>query len=137
MRAECPLAPLNFPDAVNSNVFAPLAGTLPQPQFVFSTARFYGGAGDPFGTGVAVAGGYAYVSGSTTANGDDALVMRCALPLGTAPEWAAMWPQLSGGDRFLGLGVSSEGVSLAGYSWGRTMDTVGGTEDKGFKYFLN
>lgn len=96
------------------------------------SSTFFGGAGDQNGTGIAVTNAI-YVSGAVDANQGDGLVARYALPLtdGVLPVWNKTFPTLSGYDHFSGIGVSSEGVYLAGQSFNRTTDTVGGKENKG------
>jgi hypothetical protein len=97
------------------------------------SSTFFGGAGDQRGTGISIAAGAIYVSGLTDANSSDGLVARYAIPLlaGAAPVWSDTWPTLTSYDDFNGIGVSSEGVYVAGQSFNRTTDTVGGKEGKG------
>lgn len=100
---------------------------------VFEGATFLGGAGDQRGTAIAVSGGAAFVCGSISANGNDGLVARYALPVaaGATPVWSNTWPGRTGYDDFAGACVSSEGVYVAGRGFNRTSDTVGDKEPKG------
>ena len=96
------------------------------------SSTFFGGAGDQRGTGITI-GTSIYVSGAADLNQGDGLVANYALPLinGASPVWNKSWPTLTGFDVFNGIGVSSEGVYVAGESLNRTTDTVGGKENKG------
>lgn len=104
-----------------------------QTTITLAATNLFGGAGDQRATAVNIAGGALYFSGVTTANSSDGLVARYALPMANnaAPVWSAAWPGLPGGDDFEGVAVSTEGVYVAGSSYARTTDNVGGKENKG------
>ena len=96
-------------------------------------------AGDQFGTGVAAldtGSGYAaYLSGRTTANGDDGLALRVNTPYSLAAGSVAFntqWPLQANGDSLNAVAVApTGGVYLGGHSHSQTTDTVGGKEHKG------
>jgi hypothetical protein len=97
-------------------------------------AHAFGGAGDQRATAISVAGGSAYVSGVTGANGDDGMIAKFALPNisgASSPTWSTSWPGQAGGDRFNAIAVSADGVFVAGDSYSRTTDSAGTKESKG------
>jgi pimeloyl-ACP methyl ester carboxylesterase len=106
---------------------------LAQTTLNLTAANLFGGAGDQRATAVSIAGGALYFSGVSSVNGGDGIVGDYALPMlnSATPVWSAIWPGLSGGDDFNGVAASAEGVYLAGSSYGRTTDSVGGKENKG------
>lgn len=97
-----------------------------------SEVVYYGGAGNESGYSITTGDGGVFVSGwsgFTDANSGDGLVLRYTNSL--TLEWNATWPDLSGWDVFRGVGVSTEGVYVAGVSYNRTSDTMGDKEQKG------
>jgi len=104
-----------------------------QTSLTLAGTNLFGGAGDQRATAVGIAGGALYFSGVTAANDGDGLVASYALPMANnvTPVWSTIWPGLSGPDDFNGAAVSAEGVYVAGSSYQRTSDTVGGKENKG------
>jgi hypothetical protein len=104
-----------------------------QNGLVLAATNLVGGAGNQRATGVSISGGALYFSGTTDANGTDGIVARVPLPMtnSAALQWSTAWPGLASGDEFNSIGVSIEGVYLAGNSYNRTTDTVGGKENKG------
>ncbi len=103
-----------------------------QGTLTLAATNLFGGAGDQRATAVSVAGGALYFSGVTAANSGDGLVGRYALPTvnNAAPVWSTIWPGLIDGDDFSGVSASAEGVYVAGSSVQRTIDSVGGKEQK-------
>ena len=94
---------------------------------------FWRDAGDQRGSGISISNGAIYVSGASESNQGDGLVARFAIPVvnDATPVWNKTWPTLDGSDNFEGVGVSDEGVYVAGSSYNRTVDPVGGKENKG------
>lgn len=93
---------------------------------------FLGGEGDQRSRGLALAGGAAWLS-ADTATKVDALVARYDLPLGAPPAWTRSWPDWpgdTGWDELPGIGVSEDGIYMAGRSWSQTTDGVGDKEAK-------
>ena len=103
-----------------------------QTTLTLAATNLFGGVGDQRATAVGIAGGALYFSGVTTVNSGDGLVGRYALPMANnvAPVWSTIWPGLIDGDDFSGVSASAEGVYVAGNSVQRTIDTVGGKEQK-------
>jgi len=112
-----------------------------QSLLSLAATNLFGGAGDQRATTVSIGGGAVFLSGVSSANGGDGLVVRFAGSMtdNAAPVWSTIWPTMSGGDDFMGVAASGEGVYLAGSSFGRTSDTAGGKENKGItvKFPLN
>ena len=112
-----------------------------QTTLTLAATNLFGGAGDQRATAVGISGGALYLSGVAAANAGDGLVVSYALPMANnaAPVWSALWPGLTGADDFSGLSVSTSGVYVAGSSFNRTTDSVGGKENKGItvKFPLN
>jgi len=61
----------------------------------------------------------------------EGLALRYDLPLGGPPAWTSLWPQASNHDNFYGMAAGTGGVYVAGDSYSRTTDGVGGKEMKG------
>ena len=83
--------------------------------------------------GLAIAGGFAYVSGTVGVNNGDAMISRFGLPTQSTnvPLWLTNWPNLSGSDRFSSVAVGSDGVYFGGDSFNRSVDSFGTKENKG------
>jgi len=118
------------------------AGIAPaQTTLTLVATNLFGGAGDQRATAASIANGALYFSGVTAANSGDGLAVSYTLPMtnNAAPAWSAAWPGLAGSDEFNGIFVSTSGVYVAGSSYNRTTDTVGGKENKGItvKFPLN
>ncbi len=107
--------------------------TAQAQTLALAATNHFGGAGDQRATAVGVSSGALYFSGVSSANSGDGLVGRYALPTvnNAAPVWSAIWPALAGGDDFNGVAASADAIYVAGGSFGRTSDTVGGKENKG------
>ncbi len=103
-----------------------------QTTLTLTATNLFGGVGDQRATAVGISGGALYFSGLTTVNSGDGLVGRYALPMANnvTPVWSTIWPGLIDGDEFNGVSASAEGVYVAGSSVQRTIDTVGGKEQK-------
>ncbi len=109
-------------------------GTLQaQTTLTLTATNLFGGVGDQRATAAGISGGALYFSGVAAANTGDGLVVSYALPMANnaAPTWSALWPGLTGADDFTGVAVSTSGVYVAGSSFNRTTDSVGGKENKG------
>ncbi len=104
-----------------------------QTSLTLVATNLLGGAGDQRSTAVSIAGGALYLSGVTAAGSGDGFMARYALPItnNAAPVWSAAWPGLGGSDEFNGISASADSIYVAGNSYLRTSDTVGGKENKG------
>lgn len=92
----------------------------------------YGGAGDQRGTAVAAAGDSIFVSGDhengTYQAGDAAsVVLKYSTLLGSDPDWARPF---GFGTNFFGIAASDQNVYAVGDNYSRTIDNVGGHENK-------
>jgi hypothetical protein len=105
----------------------PAAGQSP----TLAGAAFYGGANDQTGTGIAIAGANAFVSGYSD---QMSLALKYTLPLGSSPAWATTWPggpfSTPGGEGFRGVAATPGGAYFGGYSWSQTSDYIGDKEAK-------
>ncbi len=101
------------------------------------SSRFFGGAGDQRGTGVAIQGGNVYLSGVEGQGSEtEALALSYANPPGPSPLWSTRWPNPSGtpaplDDKFQAVAATTEGLYFPGASNSQTTDGVGGKEGKG------
>src|SRR5207253_575112 len=108
------------------------------PTLQLVNENFFGGPGDENGTGVAVVNAgtddKVYISGWSSANGDEGLVVKFNKPVGSndvTQDWNTAWPGAAGADEFQGVAAMSTAVYAAGRSYSQTTDTVGDKEPKG------
>jgi len=100
--------------------------------------KFFGGAGNESGTGVAVvntgAGFSIYASGNSTALDGEGILVKYLLPTGSytsSLSWSTTFPGAAGPDAFNGVAATTTNAYVAGYSFSHTIDTVGDKEQKG------
>ena len=99
-----------------------------------NATKFLTGAGsDVRGTGISIASGAIYVSGTTGILGTDGLIARYDLPLTmqSFPVWFTNWPGQTGPDNFNSIVAMADGVYAAGDSFSQTTDLLGGKQSKG------
>ena len=104
-----------------------------QAALQLTSTNFFGGSGDQRALAISITNGAAFVAGTTDANGVDGLAARYNLPLAsaTSPAWTLSWPSATGGDEFNGIAAAGDAIYVAGDSYSRTSDSVGGKENKG------
>ena len=110
------------------STLAALAVAHDGPQLV--SVHLTGGAGDQAARAVIPGAGRLFLVGDVPP-GFESLLFGYSLPPGPTPEWSVGWPNLAGGDSFLGVAVDASGLYAAGGSYERTADLVGGKEIKG------
>jgi hypothetical protein len=100
--------------------------------------KFFGGAGNQFGTGIAAvdtgSGFSVYASGYSEALNGEGLLVKYQFPVGSttsSQSWSAGFPGVAGDDYFGGVAATATNAYAAGHSFSHTVDTVGDKEQKG------
>ena len=112
--------------------------TLTQPAFQAATYLGVGGA-DLAATGIKCLSGGAFITGNNSVVGSFMARYNTPMSAGAATAFNFNWPGSSPSDNFNGVTASASGVYAAAANFTRTVDSVGGKEDKGLvaKFPLN